>query len=183
MSAPRRRGGVRSVLLALLAPLLLATGCWRPPPPPDARPPDRPARQPDGDAEPAGTRSGEEPPAPPAEAVAAEVERLRKLGPIYTPYETGPRLVWNVDSERLLTERLLPVLRERDLPARTHALYWVLVAADGSVADVVLQTSSEVAPFDEAAAEVARRLRFRPAVTNGRPHAVWVIRDISLLMQ
>ena len=120
------------------------------------------------------------PPAPDAEA---DLARLREAGPTYTPYERGPRLLWGVESERLLTSRLLPVLREEELPARTRALFWVLVGPEGRVAEAVLQTSSGNDAFDAAAGEVAAGLRFFPATVGGRAVPVWVVREVSLLMQ
>lgn len=197
-----------SVVAAVL--LGLAVGaCHRPPPPrpapspvpgdhgrPAPPPPESPAEPPpespagtpaDSPAEPGGEGRPDTGSAagasPSADAFAREVERLRNLGPLYTPFDVGPRLLWDEASEALLTDRLLPVLREHELPSATKALFWLLVGGDGAVADVVIQTSSGNRAFDRAAAEVARGLRFRPATTNQRPHAVWVIRGISLLMQ
>ncbi|MFQ5678062.1 MAG: energy transducer TonB [Gemmatimonadota bacterium] len=111
------------------------------------------------------------------------MERLKALGPIYTPYEVSPRLRWDEDTQRLLVETLAPVLEENELPVGTHALVWVLIGADGAVADAVIQTTSESEAFDEAALKVAKGLRFLPAGVGGQPVAVWVIREISLTME
>lgn len=112
-----------------------------------------------------------------------EVERLKALGPIYTPYEVGPHLVWSAETQRLLVETLAPAVEEEGLPVSSHALVWVLIGADGAVADAVMQTTSEVEAFDEAALKVAKGLRFVPAGVGGQPVAVWVIREISLTME
>lgn len=118
-----------------------------------------------------------------SEVARIEVERLTALGPIYTPYEVGPRLVWSEAIQRFLVETLAPVVEGEGLPVSTHALVWVLIGANGAVADAVMQTTSEVEAFDVAALKVAEGLRFVPAGVGGQPVAVWVIREISLTME
>ncbi|MGH7541158.1 MAG: energy transducer TonB, partial [Gemmatimonadota bacterium] len=108
---------------------------------------------------------------------------LLESGPSYVPHDESPRTVWDADSQAMLTRTLLPVLRRDGLPARIQARLWLLIRSDGTVADAVLQTSSGHEAFDEAAGEVARRLRFVPARRAGQPVATWVVRAISLLMQ
>jgi len=75
------------------------------------------------------------------------------------------------------------VLRAESLPASTSMIVWVLVGGDGLVADVVLHTTSSNAAFDRAATDVARGLRFYPAMRGERAVPAWVIREISLVMQ
>lgn len=164
----------RPLVLALTA-ALATTACYRPPPPPNGAAGNRAEGERDADAR-------YEPP-PLSEAARLEAERLKSLGPVYTPYERGPRLIWDEAAQRALVETLAPVVEERRLPIRTQALLWVLVRADGLVVDAVVQTSSSRDAFDRAALELARKLRFVPATTDGKPVPVWVIREISLLMQ
>ncbi|MFQ5690957.1 MAG: energy transducer TonB [Gemmatimonadota bacterium] len=104
-------------------------------------------------------------------------------GPAYTPYDEGPQAIWDEEIQKLLVDTLLPVLRKHDLPARTETLLWVLIGPDGQVADAVVQTSSGNEEYDRAAEAVAVRMRFRPALRAGHAVPVWVIRDISLVMQ
>ncbi len=118
-----------------------------------------------------------------AAAVSEDAEELRKLGPIYIPYDQGPRPVWTTEAQALLTRTLVPVLREEGLPARTRAMLWILIRRDGTVADLVLQTSSGNRAFDEAATRFAQMLEFVPAIRANRPVATWVLREISILMQ
>lgn len=156
----------------LLLAALLAPGCIRPPPPGS------------GSSErPGGTAAAPSVQPASTEQARVEAERLKALGPIYTPYDRGPRIAWDEEVQRTLTETLVPVLERHRLPVRTRTLAWVLVGADGAVWDAVVQTSSGNAAFDEAALEVARALRFVPAVVDRRPAGAWVIREISLLMQ
>jgi TonB family protein len=112
-----------------------------------------------------------------------EVQELRALGPAYIPVDQGPETIWNTDTQALLTRTLLPVLREQGLPARTSALYWVLIREDGTAAEVIVQTSSGNEAFDEAGMRFIRQLDFLPAFRSNRPVPSWVIREISLLMQ
>lgn len=130
-------------------------------------------------------------PSPPAapEAISEstedspEVRELRALGPAYIPVDQGPETIWNTDTQALLTRTLLPVLREQGLPARTSAIYWILIREDGTAADVIVQTSSGNEAFDEAGVRFTRQLNFLPAFRRNRPVATWVVREISLLMQ
>lgn len=162
-------------VLALLS--LPAAACVRIPPPGAASDGGR-----DGGAAARGDTATRAFP-PPAQNAEEELERLRAAGPTYTPYDRGPRVLWGVESERSLTSHLLPVLREEGLPARTRALLWTLVGPRGRVQEAVVQTSSGDEAFDAAAREVALGLRFFPATAAGRAVPVWVVREISLLMQ
>lgn len=110
------------------------------------------------------------------------VEELKETGPTYVVYDRGPVLRQSERLTQLLEDHLLPVIEEKDLPLRTFALFWVLVRADGSVAAVELHSSSSVEAFDQAAAEVARRLRYEPAYRRGRPLPVWILDRIHLRM-
>jgi len=121
--------------------------------------------------------------APAGAPVADDVDELRALGPAYIPYDEGPQAIWNTETQATLTRTLLPVLRREGLEARTRATFWVLISAGGEVAELVLQTTSGSDAFDEAATSFARQLRYRPAIRSGRPVAVWVLRQFSIVMQ
>lgn len=170
----------------VLSWLLIGAACHRQPPRP-AEPRSEPSARAPAEAESGETdpeRQGAEEAGTasrPAEA-RADLEELRALGPTYIPYDRAPKLQWDTESEATLRKQLLPVLRERDLAARTRAIFWLLVGPDGHVAETVVQTSSGSGPFDEAAAEVARALRFSPAVRAERPVATWILQEVSLLM-
>lgn len=172
MNRPSTTGGL--LALALVAGL----ACYRLPPPQDG---------PRGGSRERGEQSAEatraEPP-PVSDAQRAEAERLQALGPVYTPYGQGPRPLWDEAAQRAVVETLAPVVEARGLPVATRALVWVLVGADGRVVDAVVQTSSSSEPFDRAALDLASKLLFDPArAEDGGRVPVWVIREISLLMQ
>ncbi len=119
----------------------------------------------------------------PDSAIAEDVQALRELGPAFIPYDEGPRALWDTETQARLTKTLLPVLRREGLGARTRTIFWVLISATGEVVELVPQTGSGSEAFDEAAAAFARQLVFRPAIRGGHPVAVWVVREISIVMQ
>lgn len=109
---------------------------------------------------------------------------LVEMGPTYTEYAIGPRLLSGEWLTNLLSDTLAPVVdRHEELSVQDHALFWVLVDRNGEVRDAVLHTSSESDAFDRAARVVAQRLQFRPAVAEGKAVPVWVLERVSLLMR
>lgn len=133
------------------------------------------------DDQPPPEAAGDE--APAGAPLADDVEELRALGPAYIPYDEGPQAIWDTETQATLTKTLLPVLRREGLGARTRTTFWVLISARGEVAELVLQTTSGSDAFDEAAASFARQLGYRPAMRGGRPVAVWVLREFSIVMR
>ncbi|MCY3699179.1 MAG: TonB family protein [Gemmatimonadetes bacterium] len=116
-------------------------------------------------------------------AVAAELAELRESGPAYVAVDEAPRLVWDTDAEAALATTLLPVIRAEGLDADIAASIWLLVRIDGRVEATAVQVSSGDRAFDAAAVRAARALLFSPALRDGRPTPVWVLREISLLMR
>ena len=141
---------------------------------PDAQPPDTSADSLTATASP-DTDTG-----PDAET---ELQRLRDAGPTYVSYEEGPRLVWDTEAEAQVATTLLPVIRAEELDANTAANYWLLVRSDGRVDAFFLHTSSGNSAFDSAAGRAALGLLFAPALRDGRPAPLWILREISLLMR
>lgn len=161
------RGALRAVIAIAAVLALSACNALGAPPWVSTRP--------NPEARPAPARDSSAPP-------VRSVEELQESGPTYVVYDRGPVLRGSDRLTDLLEEHLLPVIEERDLPLRTFALFWVLVRRDGTVADLELHTSSGVEPFDRAAAEVARRLKYDPAYRRGRPLPVWILDRIHLRM-
>lgn len=114
--------------------------------------------------------------------VPTTVEGLREAGPTYLEYDQGPVLERSDRLTNLLESRLLPVIEEQDLSPRISTLFWVLVDEDGTVADALVHTTSTVEAFDEAAAEVARSLKYEPARRSDERVPVWVLTRVHLLM-
>lgn len=68
--------------------------------------------------------------------------------------------------------------------AGMEAVVWVkaLVDKNGKVRDaMVLKSSGSKAGFDEAAVKAAYECRFKPAIQNGRPVAVWVSYQVEFV--
>lgn len=68
--------------------------------------------------------------------------------------------------------------------AGMEAVVWVkaLVDKNGNVRDaMVLKSSGSKAGFDEAAVKAAFKCRFKPAIQNGRPVAVWVSYQVEFI--
>ena len=68
--------------------------------------------------------------------------------------------------------------------AGMEAVVWVkaLVDKNGSVRDaMILKSSGSKAGFDEAAVKAAFKCRFKPAIQNGRPVAVWVSYQVEFV--
>lgn len=116
-------------------------------------------------------------------AVEAELAALRESGPAYVAHDETARLVWDTDAEAALATTLLPVIRREGLDADIAASIWLLVRIDGRVEATAIQVSSGDQAFDAAAVRAARGLLFAPALRDGRPTPVWVLREISLLMR
>lgn len=112
-----------------------------------------------------------------------DVDRLRELGPVYTPYDRGPVLEPDGWLDGLLRAALVPAIRKYGLAPDTYARFWVLVDAEGRVRATERHLSSGHAAFDSAARAVAERLRYAPAVREEAPVPVWVLARISVLMQ
>lgn len=110
-----------------------------------------------------------------------DVDSLRALGPVYTPYDVPP-LLQTEGLEDLLRATILPVIQRYELEPDEWARFWVLVDRKGRVVDHVLHLTSGHAAFDDAAAAAAERLRYRPAQRGEERVPVWVLVRISLLM-
>ncbi len=70
--------------------------------------------------------------------------------------------------------------------AGMEAVVWVkaLVDKDGEVKKaMILKSSGSKAGFDEAALEAAYKCKFKPAIQNGRPVAVWVSYQVEFTLE
>jgi len=112
-----------------------------------------------------------------------DLDSLRRLGPVYTPYDRSPVLRPGDWLRNLLRDTLVPVIERHDIPSDASARFWVLVDRNGRVAEVVLHLTSGHDAFDQAARAAARFLRYRPARRDGEWVPVWVLTPISLLMR
>jgi protein TonB len=70
--------------------------------------------------------------------------------------------------------------------AGMEAVVWVkaLVDKDGNVRDaMILRSSGSKAGFDEAAIDAAYKCKYKPAIQNGRPVAVWVSYQVEFVLE
>ncbi len=70
--------------------------------------------------------------------------------------------------------------------AGMEAVVWVkaLVDKEGNVKQaMILKSSGSKAGFDEAATEAAYKCKFKPAIQNGRPVAVWVSYQVEFTLE
>jgi protein TonB len=69
--------------------------------------------------------------------------------------------------------------------AGLEGLVWIkaLVASDGSVRDAVVYKSSGTPALDDAAVKAAPACKFKPAIQNGRPVAMWVTYKVDFMLQ
>lgn len=133
-----------------------------------------------GDGDAGGTDDGY----PAGPVTVTDVEKLRELGPVYTPYEIGPDLATREERlDGLLKATLVPVILRYELAPDEWARYWVLVDREGTVRETVLQLPSGHTAFDSAARAVAENLQFVPAERDGEAVPVWILARISLLMR
>ena len=65
--------------------------------------------------------------------------------------------------------------------AGIEGLVWIkaLVGSDGSVRNAVVYKSSGTSSLDDAALEAAPKCKFKPAIQNGRPVAMWVTYKVN----
>lgn len=69
--------------------------------------------------------------------------------------------------------------------AGLEGLVWVkaLVGSDGAVRDAVVYKSSGTPSLDDAAIAAAPKCKFKPAIQNGRPVAMWVTYKVEFILQ
>jgi len=119
-------------------------------------------------------------PVRPQEAPAA-TEVIQSIAPLHTalatPADTSrpPADFVPVDTEPVVLEKKEPTYPALALKAGIEGKVWVRVWIDenGSAHEVQVQKSDNDI-FNQAAMDAAREFRFKPALLNGKPVAVWV---------
>jgi len=95
-----------------------------------------------------------------------------QASPRYVVYDTRPREVDSEQCDSVKDRESAPVLRSADMEGEAHI--WLHVDERGIVSDVRMAKSSGYAQLDRIALQVARCKRFRPALSDGVPVAVWI---------
>lgn len=96
--------------------------------------------------------------------------------PHWIPRDVDPRPKNDREIARLLREHYPDDLRERAVTGEVSV--WLFIDDGGAVEDARILEPSDRKAFNEAALEVARRMRFEPAVRDGEPVGVWVARTL-----
>lgn len=146
-----------------------------PPPPPDIAQPAVPVADPSLSADVSATiptldgvwENVTLPPPPVGRDVTSELPEAW-TGPV----QTYPRLLNRDEVEEALTRYYPAMLREAGIQGTAAVTF--LIDVDGRVATRRLSESSGMEAFDDAALEVADRMRFAPAMNRDTPIAVWV---------
>lgn len=109
---------------------------------------------------------------PPPPKTASPDER-----PAFIPYTVAPKLR-NKDETLALLQRLYPMpLRSAGIGGTV--VLWIYIDTEGAVTRTQVATSSGYAALDEAAQEVAKGMRFSPAMNRDRVTAVWLSQPIT----
>lgn len=92
----------------------------------------------------------------------------------FVPVEIIAEMIYNV-------KPAYPRLAEQ---AGLEGLVWIkaLIGSDGNVKDAVVYKSSGTPSLDEAALAVAKENKFKPAIQNGRPVAMWVAYKVEFTL-
>lgn len=93
------------------------------------------------------------------------------------PYHTGPEFLNRERAQQAIEEAYPPVLRDGGIGGTVFA--WLLVTAEGEVAERRVVASSGYEALDRAALRVADVFRFRPATWEGCSTHAWVQFPIS----
>lgn len=97
--------------------------------------------------------------------------------PTFIPYTVAPRLQ-NQQEMLAVLERVYPeTLREARIGGRV--LLWLYIDASGRVQRTVLGETSGSEALDEAAQEVAAKMRFSPALNRDKKTAVWLAQLVA----
>lgn len=122
-----------------------------------------------------------ETPAPPQPIVRPAIPRAAPVEdpewtPPFIPHDTPPRLLNTEEVVRLLEQSYPQDLKEQGVGG--VVLIWVFVDESGSPTQLQLRKSSGYQGLDDAAQDVGREMRFRPALNRDRPVGVWVAQQI-----
>ncbi|MCP4581709.1 MAG: energy transducer TonB [candidate division Zixibacteria bacterium] len=89
------------------------------------------------------------------------------------------------EEKPILIENIQPIYPEMARRAGIEGVVWVnvLISSDGSVRDVkIIKDSDANAGFEEAAIDAAMQSTWKPAISNGRPVAVWTAYKVQFIL-
>jgi len=129
-----------------------------------------------GGASEAASAAGSKPewPEPPVEMAP---ERDLAAAPTFTPYTVRPDIMNRAEVARALEEAYPPLLRDAGVGGTTQV--WFFIDAGGVVQRVQVNQTSGHQALDEAAVEVAWKIRFTPALKDDVKVPVWISLPIT----
>jgi len=98
-----------------------------------------------------------------------------KVRPVFPTKQLPPVENMKVDRDPEAVEQVNPKYPEKAMQDRTEGTVWTKMWIDesGNVVEVkVAKTENEV--FNSAAIEAGKKWKFKPAILNGKPVAVWI---------
>lgn len=101
--------------------------------------------------------------------------------PTFTPMTVRPRLLNADEMARLLVRYYPPLLRDAGIGGTVRV--WFFIDATGYVERTLVNESSGFEAFDQAALQVADRMRFTPAYNRDQAVPVWVSLDVRFEVQ
>ncbi|MHB1169477.1 MAG: M56 family metallopeptidase [Longimicrobiales bacterium] len=108
----------------------------------------------------------------PAGSTAPKTLTELETAPTLTPFDTRPELTNRAEIGRLLEANYPPLLRDAGISGET--LMWFLIAENGAVMQLRIDRSSGHEALDRAAMDVARNMKFTPAMRDGEAVPVWI---------
>lgn len=107
-----------------------------------------------------------------ADSIAPKTLSELESAPTLTPFDTRPELTNRAEIGRLLETNYPPLLRDAGISGET--LMWFLIAENGAVMQLRIDRSSGHEALDRAAMDVARNMKFTPAMRDGEAVPVWI---------
>jgi len=105
---------------------------------------------------------------PASSATATDVA----AAPVFTPYEVKPELLNTSEVQKALERNYPALLRNSGIGG--DVIVWFYIDDKGIVQNTKLHESSGYPTLDEAAVNVAKLMRFKPAENRDKKVAVWV---------
>lgn len=97
--------------------------------------------------------------------------------PSFIPRDVDPQPKNDDEIRKLMQQHYPPMLRDAGIGGTV--VLWLYVNKDGQVEKMQINESSGYDAMDQAAAEVANQLEFKPAISRDQPIGVWVQRQIT----
>ncbi len=116
-------------------------------------------------------------PAPPKDVAPRDIQ----AAPTFTPYTVRPDIRNRADVARAMEDGYPPLLRDAGIGGTTQV--WFFIDQSGVVQKTQVNQSSGHQALDDAALEVAGKIRFTAALNDGEPVPVWISLPITFTVR